>query len=394
MSTYLDHAATTPMTPGAREAMVEQLSRTGNASSLHGLGRGARRVVEESREQVAAALGARPSEIVFTSGGTEADNLAITGSLRAARAADARRHRLVVSAVEHHAVLDAADHAVEHEGAEATFVVPGECGTIQPEAVRAALESDPGSVGLVSVMWANNEVGTVQDVAAVGEVAHEHGVAFHTDAVQAAGHLPVDFAASGVDLMSVSAHKLGGPIGIGALVAKRDARIVALSHGGGQERGIRSGTLDVPSIRAFAVALTESVEDLETEARRVGDLRDGFLAGTQDLDLGIRISGCWERGDITTRLPGNAHITIPGCEGDSMLYLLDAADVAVSTGSACQAGIPQPSHVILAMGRSEEEARGSLRVSFGWTSTQADVDAVLAALPDAIARARRASGAA
>ncbi|QNF95049.1 cysteine desulfurase family protein [Janibacter sp. YB324] len=394
MTTYLDHAATTPMTPAAREAMVEQLALTGNASSLHGPGRDARRVVEESRERIAAALGARPSEIVFTSGGTEADNLAITGSLRAARAADPLRHRVVVSGVEHHAVLDVVDHAVEHEGAHATFVAPGECGTVQPDAVRAAIEEDPASVGLVSVMWANNEVGTVQDVTTMAAIAHEHGLAFHSDAVQAAGHLPVDFAASGIDLMSVSAHKFGGPLGIGALVAKRDARLVALSHGGGQERGVRSGTLDVPAIRGFAVALTEAVEQREAEAARVGALRDRFLAGTQALDLGIRVTGCWEPGDVTTRLPGNAHITIPGCEGDSMLYLLDAAGVAVSTGSACQAGIPQPSHVVLAMGRSEEEARGSLRVSFGWTSTEADVDAVLAALPEAIARARRASGAA
>ena len=356
MTTYLDHAATTPMTPAAREAMVEQLALTGNASSLHGPGRDARRVVEESRERIAAALGARPSEIVFTSGGTEADNLAITGSLRAARAADPLRSRVVVSGVEHHAVLDVVDHAVEHEGAQATFVAPGECGAVQPDAVRAAIEEDPASVGLVSVMWANNE--------------------------------------SGVDLMSISAHKFGGPLGIGALVAKRDARLVALSHGGGQERGVRSGTLDVPAIRGFAVALTEAVERREAEAARVGVLRDRFLAGTQALDLDIRITGCWTSGDVSNRLPGNAHITIPGCEGDSMLYLLDAAGVAVSTGSACQAGIPQPSHVVLAMGRSEEEARGSLRVSFGWTSTEADVDAVLAALPEAVERARRASGAA
>lgn len=394
MTTYLDHAATTPMTPAAREAMVEQLAITGNASSLHGPGRDARRVVEESRERIAAALGARPSEIVFTSGGTEADNLAITGSLRAARAVDPLRSRIVVSAVEHHAVLDPVDHAVEHEGASATFVAPGECGTVHPDAVRAAIEESAETVGLATVMWANNEVGTVQDVAAMAAIAHEHGIAFHTDAVQATGHLPVDFAASGVDLMSVSAHKLGGPIGIGALVAKRDARLVALSHGGGQERGVRSGTLDVASIRSFAVAVTEAVERREAESARIGVLRDRFLAGTQALDLGIRVTGCWEVGDVTTRLPGNAHITIPGCEGDSMLYLLDAAGVAVSTGSACQAGIPQPSHVVLAMGRSEEEARGSLRVSFGWTSTDADVDAVLAALPEAVGRARRASGAA
>ncbi len=394
MSTYLDHAATTPMTPAAREAMVEQLAQAGNPSSLHGPGRTARRVVEESREQIAEALGARPSEVVFTSGGTEADNIAVTGTLRAARAVDPGRTRIIASGVEHHAVLDAVEHAVEHEGASSTFVEPGECGRVTPDAVRAALESDPSDVALVSVMWANNEVGTVQDVTAIAALAHEHGVPFHTDAVQATAHLPVDFEASGADLMSVTAHKLGGPVGIGALLARRDARLAPISHGGGQERGIRSGTVDAPAIRAFAVALTDAVEHRDEEARRLGALRDRFLAGTQALDLGIRITGCWEPGDVTTRLPGNAHITIPGCEGDSMLYLLDAAGVAVSTGSACKAGIPQPSHVVLAMGRSEEEARGSLRVSFGWTSTEEDVDAVLAALPDAVSRARRASGAA
>ncbi len=394
MSTYLDHAATTPMTRAAREAMVQQLETAGNPSSLHEPGRSARRVVEESRERIAEALGARPSEVVFTSGGTEADNIAVLGTLRAARAADARRTRIVASAVEHHAVLDAVDHAVEHEGATATFVAPGECGTVTPDSVREAIEEDPGSVALVTVMWANNEVGTVQDVAAIASVAHEHGIPVHTDAVQATSQLPVDFGASGVDLMSVTAHKLGGPVGIGALIARRDARLVPISHGGGQERGIRSGTVDAAAIRAFAVALSDAVEQRDAEARRLAGLRDRFLAGAVALDLGIRVTGCWEQGDVSTRLPGNAHITIPGCEGDSMLYLLDAAGIAVSTGSACKAGIPQPSHVVLAMGRSEDEARGSLRVTFGWTSTEEDVDAILTALPDAVSRARRASGAA
>lgn len=394
MTIYLDHAATTPMHPAAREAMVEELGRVGNASSLHTPGRDARRVVEESRERIAGLLGARPSEVVFTSGGTEADNLAVKGTLWAARQADPARTRLVVSGVEHHAVLDPVEHLAETEGVTVTFVTPGECGTVQPAAVRAAIESAPEDVALVSVMWANNEVGTVQDVAAMAKAAHEHGIAMHSDAVQAVGHLPVDFEASGLDLMSITAHKLGGPIGVGALVARRDARIVPLTHGGGQERSIRSGTFDVPAIRAFAVALEHAVAELEQEAVRVAALRDRFLAGTQELDLGIRITGCWEPGDVRTRLPGNAHITIPGCQGDSLLYLLDAAGIACSTGSACQAGVPQPSHVVLAMGRTEEEARGSLRVSFGRTSTEGDVDAVLAALPEAVARSRRASGAA
>lgn len=394
MSTYLDHAATTPMLPAAREAMAERLGVTGNASSLHGAGREARRVVEESRERLAELVGARPSEIIFTSGGTEADNLAVKGGYAAVRQADPHRRRVITSAVEHHAVLDSVDHLVEHEGAEATLVRPGECGTVQVADVRAAVETDPADVALVSVMWANNEVGTVQDVAAMAEVAHEHGLSMHSDAVQVLGHLPLDFAASGLDLMSLSAHKVGGPVGIGALVARRDARLLPLTHGGGQERGVRSGTLDVPAIVGFTTAVAHAVADLEQESARVAALRDRFLAGTQELDLDIRVTGCWEPGDVATRLPGNAHITIPGAQGDSLLYLLDAAGIACSTGSACQAGVPQPSHVVLAMGRTEAEARGSLRVSFGHTSTEADVDAVLTALPDAVARSRRASGAA
>ncbi|GAB3112408.1 cysteine desulfurase family protein [Janibacter alkaliphilus] len=394
MSTYLDHAATTPMLPAAREAMAERLGVTGNASSLHGAGREARRVVEESRERLAELVGARPSEIIFTSGGTEADNLAVKGGYAAVRQADPHRRRVITSAVEHHAVLDSVDHLVEHEGAEATLVRPGECGTVQVADVRAAVETDPADVALVSVMWANNEVGTVQDVAAMAEVAHEHGLSMHSDAVQVLGHLPLDFAASGLDLMSLSAHKVGGPVGIGALVARRDARLLPLTHGGGQERGVRSGTLDVPAIVGFTTAVAHAVADLEQESARVAALRDRFLAGTQELDLDIRVTGCWEPGDVATRLPGNAHITIPGAQGDSLLYLLDAAGIACSTGSACQAGVPQPSHVVLAMGRTEAEARGSLRVSFGHTSTEADVDAALTALPDAVARSRRASGAA
>ncbi|WP_370894889.1 cysteine desulfurase family protein [Janibacter sp. GXQ6167] len=392
MTHYLDHAAATPMLPAAREAMLEQLALTGNSSSLHGSGRAARRVVEESRERIGAALGARPSEVIFTSGGTEADNLAVKGAWLAAERTNPSRRRLVVSGVEHHAVLDPVEYLATEKGAEVTWVEPGECGVVQPSSVADALAEDPGTTALVSVMWANNEVGTVQDVAAMAATAKADGTPFHTDAVQAVGHLPVNFAESGADLMSVTAHKLGGPVGIGALIAARDAELVPLTHGGGQERQLRSGTLPVAAIRAFAVALDEVVERREREAKRVAALRDRFLDGALALDLGVRVTGCWEPGDVTTRLPGNAHVTIPGAQGDSLLYLLDAAGIECSTGSACQAGIPQPSHVVLAMGRSEAEANGSLRISFGWTSTDEDVDAVLAALPDAIGRARMAGG--
>jgi cysteine desulfurase len=387
---YLDHAATTPMLPAALAAMTEQLAVVGNASSLHRTGRAARRAVEESRETIAKAIGARPSEVLFTSGGTESDNLALKGTFWARRDADPARARLVVAATEHHAVLDCVDFLVAHEGAKVTWVECGPDGVVDADAVRRAVEQDPGSVALVSVMWANNEVGTVQDVAAMATVAHEYGVPFHTDAVQALGHVPVDFTASGADLMSVTAHKLGGPIGVGALVARRDARMVPLTHGGGQERQVRSGTLDAPAIVGFATAVSEAVATLDAEATRLASLRDDLIGRAVRLGDDIRPTGFWEPGDVVRRLPGNAHLLVPGCDGDSLLYLLDAAGIACSTGSACQAGVPQPSHVLLAMGISETDARGALRLTLGHTSTQADVDALIEALPAAIERARRA----
>jgi len=379
------------MRPSALAAMTEQLAVTGNASSLHTSGRTARRVVEESRERLARALGARPSEVVFTSGGTESDNLAVAGTFQARHAADPARNRLVVSAIEHHAVLDCVEHLVSHEGAKVTWVEPDPAGVVSADAVRTAIGADADSVALVSVMWANNEVGTVQPVAQIAAVAHEHGIPFHTDAVQAAGHVAVDFAAGGADLLTVTGHKVGGPLGVGALLVRRDAALVPQSFGGGQERQVRSGTLDVPAIRAFAVAMEEAVAWLETESARLVGLRDRLIQSAQDLGYDISVTGLWEPGDGTRRLPGNAHLLVPGCEGDSLLYLLDAAGVECSTGSACQAGVPQPSHVLLAMGIPERDARGALRLTLGHTSTDADVDAALAALPEAVERARRAS---
>jgi len=380
------------MRPAAIEAMTDQLARTGNASSLHTSGRLARRVVEESRETIAGAVGCRPSEVVFTSGGTESDNLAVQGTYAARRDADPRRVRVLVGSVEHHAVLDCVDFLAAHEGAKVTLLESDGQGRIAPETVRSALAVDPDAAALVSVMWANNEVGTIQDIAGIASVAKEFGVPVHTDAVQAVGHVSVDFAASGVDLASLSAHKLGGPIGVGALVVKRDHQLVPLSHGGGQERQVRSGTLDVPAIRAFAVAVEESVRDLDAEGMRLTGLRDRLIEGALALDLDIALSGSWTPGDATGRLPGNVHLLVPGCDGDSLLYLLDAAGIECSTGSACQAGVPQPSHVLLAMGVPEEQARGALRLTLGHTSTPDDVEAVLAALPAAVDRGRRASG--
>jgi cysteine desulfurase len=382
---YLDHAATTPMLPEAIEAVSEALGGLGNPSSLHTSGRRARRRVEESREQLAASLGARPSEVIFTAGGTEADNLAVKGIFWARRAVDPRRRRVIAGATEHHAVLDAVDWLGRHDGADITWLPVDALGRVSPEALRAALADSPDTAALVTVMWANNEVGTVQPVAELAEVAHEFGVPFHTDAVQAVGSLPVDFAAAGVDALTMTGHKLGGPVGAGALLLGRHVACEAVLHGGGQERDVRSGTLDVPGAVGLATATAVAVQRQPVQAARLKELRDRLEAGARLADPQVVVNG-----DPENRLPGISHLSFPGCEGDSLLMLLDAQGVECSTGSACSAGVAQPSHVLLAMGAGESLARGSLRFSLGHTSTSEDVTLALKALGPAVERARRA----
>jgi cysteine desulfurase len=386
---YLDHAATTPMLPEAIEAMTAQLGRLGNPSSLHCTGRAARRVVEEAREAVAQALGARPSEVVFTGGGTEADNLVIKGLYWSRRAEDDRRRRVLVSAVEHHAVLDSAQWLGEHEGAEIELLPVDRLGRVHPETLQEALERDPHSAALVSVMWANNEVGTVQPIAELTEIARMYGVPIHSDAVQAIGQLRVDFAAAGLDAMTVTGHKIGGPIGVGVLLLGHDLTPVPVLHGGGQERDIRSGTLDTPAIAALAVAAELAVKRQPERAERLVGLREDLIRRVVEVAPEAVLNGD-PGSDLEARLPGNAHLSFPGCEGDALLMLLDARAIECSTGSACSAGIAQPSHVLLAMGQAEERARGSLRFSLGHTSTQADVDSLVDAIPAVVERARRA----
>ncbi len=383
--TYLDHAATTPVLPEVVDVLVAAMQQSGNASSLHTSGRNARRAVEESRERVAAALGARPSEVIFTSGGTEADNLAVKGIFLARRDADPGRRRVLISAVEHHAVLDSADWLVEHEDAELVLLPVDELGRVRPAALRAAIADDPGSVALISVMWANNEVGTVQPIADLVAIAHEFEIPFHSDAVQAAGILPIRFDDSGVDAMTVTAHKLGGPFGVGALLLGRGVACTPVLHGGGQERDVRSGTLDTPGVVAFATAVELAVDRRDELAGRLSKLRDALIEG-----VFAQVDGAVLNGDPDDRLPGNVHFSFLGCEGDSLLMLLDAKGIECSTGSACSAGVAQPSHVLLAMGADEQRARGSLRVSFGHTSTEADVQAVLDVIGPVVERARRA----
>ncbi len=383
---YLDHAATTPMLPAAIEAMTAVLGTVGNASSLHTAGRAARRHMEESRESIAAALGARPSEVIFTGGGTESDNLAVKGIYWARSDAQPRRRRIVTTAVEHHAVLDALSWLAEHEGAEVTFLPTEADGSVTPDALRATLREHGTDVALVSIMWANNEVGTIMPIDELAAVAAEFDVPMHTDAVQAFGHIPVDFAASGCAAMSVAAHKFGGPTGVGALVLRRNAACVPLIHGGGQERDVRSGTPDVAGAVAMAAAARIAVDGLQDTAARLRALRDQLIDGVLTEIDDVVLNGAREN-----RLPGNAHFTFRGCEGDSLLMLLDANGIECSTGSACTAGVAQPSHVLLAMGADPATARGSLRLSLGHTTVAADVDAALEVLPGAVERARQAA---
>lgn len=384
---YLDHAATTPMLPEAVRAMTAQLAVTGNASSLHAAGRRARRTVEEARESLAASLGARPSEVVFTAGGTEADNLAVKGLYWSRRGADPARVRVLASPVEHHAVLDAVDWLAEHEGARVEWLPVDSVGRVHPEALREAIARDPSDVALATVMWANNEIGTVQPVRELADTAAEFGIPLHADAVQAFGQLEVDFAASGLAAVTVSGHKIGGPYGIGALLLGREHTPVPVLHGGGQERQVRSGTLDTPAIAAFAVAGGYATEHREEFAREIGALRDALITAVRTAVPDAVLGG---DPDPAGRLPANAHFSFPGCEGDSLLLLLDAQGIECSTGSACTAGVAQPSHVVLATGSDPDLARGTLRFSFGHTSTKADVEAVAEAIGPAVERARGA----
>jgi cysteine desulfurase len=357
----------------------------GNPSSVHTSGRQARRIIEESRERLAGALGARPSEVILTGGGTEADNLAVKGIYLARRAADPRRRRLLVSAVEHHAVLDSADWLVEHENADLVLLPVDSHGVVRPETLAAAIAEDPAAVALVSIMWANNEVGSISPISELAAIAHAHGIAFHTDAVQAVGTLGVSFADSGVDAMTVTAHKIGGPYGVGALLLGRGVDCVPVLHGGGQERDVRSGTLDTPGAVGFSLAAELAVSRRVELVSRLTRLRTQLIAGVLEA-----VPDAILNGHPVHRLPGNAHLSFPGCEGDSLLMLLDARGIECSTGSACSAGVAQPSHVLLAMGADQPRARGALRLSLGHTSTEQDVLTVIEAIGPVVERARRA----
>jgi cysteine desulfurase len=388
VSVYLDHAATTPLRAEARDAWLRTSSSLGNASSIHTAGQSARRLLEDARERLAAALGCEPIEIVFTSGGTESVNLAVTGMYRARREG---RRALVLPEGEHHATLDTVAWLAAHEGADVVDVPIDADARIDLDAWDRALRRP--EVAAATILAANNEIGTIQPLERAARIAADAGVPLHVDAVGAFGHMPLSFGmlrgdargSTGLVALSVSAHKVAGPVGVGALVVSRHAALAPLLHGGAAQRGLRAGTQDVAGAVAFATAAELAVAELAQETRRLAMLRDRLQAGLAAAipDLVISAAGA-------ERLAGHLHVLLPGAQGDSLLLLLDAAGVAVSTGSACQAGVPEPSHVLMAMGVEHSAASGALRLTLGRTSTQTDVDAVLAALPAAYERARRA----
>jgi cysteine desulfurase len=383
MQVYLDHAATAPLRAEAREAWLAAQEVLGNPSSIHGAGQAARRLLEDARDELAQVLHCQPIEIVFTSGGTEAANLGLKG-LWWARAAGTEA--VVLPDGEHHATLDVVGWLASSDGAEVRAVPLDGLGRIDVELFAAVL---PGAA-LATAIVANNEIGTLQDAAALASAASRAGVPLHLDAVSALGSVPIDFAGwrgpgsggGGLAALSVSAHKVGGPVGVGAAVVSRHATLTPLVHGGGQQRGLRAGTQDVPGAAAFAAAATAAEAERESEGRRVAELRDRLVDGIRRSVPEARLLG-----DPTNRLPGNAHVLFPDAAGETLLFLLDMAGIAVSTGSACQAGVAEPSHVVLALGLGERAARSVLRFTLGRTSTAADVDAVLARLPEAYDRA-------
>jgi len=399
VAVYLDHGATAPMSAVALAAYVAAAEQVGNASSLHAPGRRARQIVEDARESIAAALGAHPSEVVFTHGGTEANNLAIKGTFWGRQP----KKRVLLSAIEHHSVLEPAQWLRDYQGAQTEMIAVDKYGIVDLTALAELIDDD---VALISVMLANNEIGVIEPISEVVAIAKKYQIPVHTDAIAAASQIPVNFDELGVDLLSVAGHKLGGPVSSGALLVKRTTPIQGLIQGGGQERNLRAGTLDVPAIAAFAAAVTVAVAELGAQATRLATLRDhlvqGILATIPDVILqGPPItpdSACADVGNSTPagvqaaspgRLPGNALLTFSGTNADTLLFLLDQAGIAASAGAACSAGVAEPSHVLLACGVSPEQARGALRLSLGPTTTQAEIDRVVEVLPNLVAQARK-----
>ena len=385
MTIYLDYAATTPIRPEVLECYVENLKTLGNPSSVHSAGQKVRRALEEAREELASSVNCDRNEVIFTAGGTESNNLAIKGLFWKQRDSDSKKNLIISAGTEHHAVIDPIEWLEQHEGAEVIWLKVNSDGAIDFQELETLLELRSQEVALISLMWANNETGIITDIKKVTELASTYSIPVHSDAVAAFGHIETSFKDSGLTAMSISAHKVGGPVGVGALIVARSAKLVSLTHGGGQERGLRAGTMNAPAAKAFALAASKAIEELHSESVRLQALRDSLVSKVQASAPNARLTG-----GSSFRMPHNAHFIFEGCSGDSLLFLLDQQGIEVSTGSACQAGVNGPSHVLVAMGRSIPEAYGCIRVTLGSDSTEDDVNAFVNAIPKAIEGALKA----
>lgn len=383
---YLDNAATTPISEVALQAFINQARQVGNPSSLHTYGRESRKELEQAREKLADLLGAHSTEIIFTGSGTEANNLAIKGIYWHRRNADSRRKVILISSFEHHAVLDPANWLAEFEGAEVVQAPVSSDGYLNLDEFAEIVRSRADEIALFSVMHANNEVGTIQPISEISKIAKAYEIPVHSDAVQSFGKVTINFKELDLFALTVSAHKIGGPVGVGALILKKGIDITPLLHGGGQEREIRSGTLNAAGIVSFVAAAQSAIRDQEANNQRVFKLREKLISAVQ-----AEISDASINGSITgPTLPGITNISFPNTESDSLLVLFDAEGIACSTGSACSAGVQEPSHVLLAMGRSEVQARSSLRFSLGISNTEADIEYLRTCIKRVIERARAA----
>ena len=379
MAIYLDHAATAPINDAAIAALNTQMRKLGNASSVHNPGRAVRKDVEDARHKLSELVNANPSEIIFTGSGTEANNLAIKGFFWQ----HPDRNVIVTSAFEHHAILDPVEWLVEHEGAEQVLVPITKAGIIDLDFLENIIATRGKEIAVISIMHSNNELGSIQPIAEVVKIAGD--IPVHTDAVQSFGKVEFDFQKLGVTAATISAHKVGGPLGIAALILRRGLDLTPILHGGGQEREIRSGTLNAPAIVAFAAASEFTISNREVNFARVRELRDYFIAGLKKAVPDVSINSA-----IDPALPGIVNATFPGTESDALLLLLDSEGISASAGSACSAGVPRPSHVLVALGLSESDADASLRISIGTTNTKAEIDQVLNIMPSVVERARNA----
>lgn len=385
MPVYLDHAATSPIRPSVLGRYTQALEQIGNPASVHSFGQSSRQLLEEAREQIALSIDCDRNEVVFTSGGTESDNFAVKGLYWQRHAEDRNRTLIISSSAEHAAVLDSVNWLVSEQGAEAYFVAMDQDGVLDLQDLESVLNERADQVALISLMWANNEIGVVHPIKKITELALQHKIPVHSDAIAALGHIPVDFKDSGLSAMTITAHKLGGPVGVGALILSRNQKITPVVHGGGQERNLRSGTPDAAAAAAFALTVEEAVIEQQALANFHFVLSEKLVAGVKQIAPDVKVSS-----ENVERLSNNVHFRFPGCLGDSLLFLMDLNGVSISTGSACAAGVSSPSHVVLSLGADADEAMGTMRITFGYNSSDSDVDAFLKAFPKAYEGAKKA----